>query len=286
MQYHSAVSDYGACMFRAAINEPEAITNPRYVAFYGSELLLDFSQSEPCLLDASVLRFAGPQISQQLFLGYWHELPCFAVALNPEDSLLNQSLQRGNLFQLLGRVPDALFSLAGQAQQLMTWSRQNQYCGQCGEPNEHHPLERARICEPCNVRIYPRISPCVIALVHCGEKILLARNANFPGRMFSTLAGFIETGESVEECLRREIREEVGVNVGQIEYFGSQPWPFPDQLMLGFFAEYSDGEIVCDDEEIAEAHWFGVDDLPNIPPPFSIAGQLIRHYVDKQRVTA
>ena len=109
--------------------------------------------------------------------------------------------------------------------------------------------------------------------------MLLARNANFPIEMFSTLAGFIEVGESVEECLHREVREEVGVDVGDIRYFGSQPWPFPNQLMLGFFAEYAGGDIVCCDEEIAEAQWFDPHQLPTIPPPHSIAGQLIRHHV-------
>jgi NAD+ diphosphatase len=109
--------------------------------------------------------------------------------------------------------------------------------------------------------------------------LLLARNANFPLPMFSTLAGFIEVGESVEECLHREVKEEVGVDVSEIRYFGSQPWPFPNQLMLGFFAEYSGGDIVCEDEEIAEARWFSPTDLPMIPPAHSIAGQLIRHHV-------
>ncbi|MEM0952640.1 MAG: NAD(+) diphosphatase [Pseudomonadota bacterium] len=273
-------------MFHAAVTAPATAENPRHVVFYGDEILLDFSHREPCLLNAATVRFAGPPVVQEVFLGYWHDRPCFAVALDTGEALLETGLKTGNLFSLVGRVPDALFALAGQAQQLITWARRNQYCGQCGAPNEQHPDERAYVCEPCAVRSYPRISPCVIALVHRGNELLLARNANFPGKMFSTLAGFIEVGESVEDCLHREIREEVGVSIGKIEYFGSQPWPFPDQLMLGFFAEYSDGDIVCDEEEIAEAHWFSLDELPNIPPPFSIAGQLIRHYVDTMHQSA
>jgi NAD+ diphosphatase len=268
-------------MFQPAITAPATRDNARYVVFYGDQLLLDFTSAEPCLQQADGLRFLGPPVARQLFLGYWQGEPCFAAELDSSEALLDNHTQRGSLYHLLGRVPDPLFALAGQAQQLLTWARRNQYCGQCGAPNDQHPVERAKVCEPCNVREYPRISPCVIALVYRGDELLLARNANFPGELFSTLAGFIEVGESVEDCLRREIREEVGVEIGEITYFGSQPWPFPDQLMLGFFAEYAGGDIVCEDEEIAEAHWFRPDALPTVPPPHSIAGQLIQAHVER-----
>jgi NAD+ diphosphatase len=134
-------------------------------------------------------------------------------------------------------------------------------------------------CEPCGTLNYPRIAPCVIVLVTRGEELLLARNANFPRPMYSTLAGFIEVGESVEETLVREVREEVGVEVRNLRYFQSQSWPFPNQLMLGFFAEYAGGEIVCDPSEIADARWFHHRELPMIPPGASVSGQLIRHYI-------
>ncbi len=273
-------------MFQPAVTQSGQSDSHITCVFYGTELLLDFQSAEPCLFDNGAVRFMGPPILQKVFLGYWHEQSVYAVELDKTEPLLDSNLQRGSLYQLMGRVPDGLFALAGQAQQLLHWARSNQFCGQCGAPSTTHAVDRARVCEPCSHSVYPRISPCVIVLVRRGDDLLLARNANFPGKLFSTLAGFIEVGESVEDCLRREIKEEVGVDVGEISYYSSQPWPFPDQLMLGFFAEYSDGEIVCDDEEIAEAHWFKPDALPEIPPIHSIAGQLIRHHVDtvtKQR---
>ncbi len=267
--------------FQASVTEPDSskVEESRYCVFYGRDLLLDFQAPEPCLLDGSATRFLAPEPVRRLFLGYWHGTPCYALELDKDTPLEAPQLTRGSLYHLLGRVDDALFALAGQAQQLLAWARDHHHCGRCGASMGFHERERARTCEPCDNNVYPPISPCIITLVNRGEELLLARNANFPGEMFSTLAGFIEVGESVEDCLRREVKEEVGVEVGELRYFGSQPWPFPNQLMLGFFAEYSDGDIVCEDEEIAEAHWFRPDELPNIPPRHSIAGQLIRHHV-------
>lgn len=270
-------------MFEPSIVEPAQADSAQYCVFYGQELLLDFQSPEPCLLSAAALRFLAPEIVNRVFLGHWRGEPCYAVELDASTPLDASELKPGSLYHILGRVPDELFSLAGNAQQLLAWSRNNRFCGQCGQPTADHASDRARTCEACNTAVYPRISPCVITLVHRGEELLLARNAKFPGEMYSTLAGFIEVGESVEDCLRREVKEEVGVEVGAIRYFGSQPWPFPNQLMLGFFAEYDSGDIVCEDEEIAEAYWFRPDDLPNIPPPHSIAGRLIRHHVAEHR---
>ena len=266
-------------MFEPAVAGPSDHRDALYCVFYGRDILLDFQSPESCLLPGDTLRFLAPEPIGEVFLGYWQGKPCFARELDSATPLDAPHLKTGNLYQLLGRVSDALFALAGNAQQLLTWHRENRFCGHCGETMGAHDSERARTCQPCNHAVYPRISPCVIVLVHRGPDMLLARNANFPVRMFSTLAGFIEVGESVEDCLRREVKEEVGVDVGEIRYFSSQPWPFPNQLMLGFFAEYTGGDIVCEDEEIAEAHWFQPDQLPPIPPPHSIAGQLIRHHV-------
>ena len=268
-------------MFEPDLRAPNATDDAFYCVFHGDELIADMRSVEPCLLPHSEVRFLAPEPVRELFLGYWHGKPCFALELDRTTEGVPSNYQVGNLYQILGRVPDALFALAGRAQQLLAWDRENAFCGRCGESMGSHKQERARVCEPCGTLVYPRIAPCVIVLVSRGEEMLLARNANFPIEMFSTLAGFIEAGESVEECLQREVKEEVGVDVENIRYFSSQSWPFPNQLMLGFFAEYSGGEIVCEDEEIAEAHWFRADNLPNIPPVQSISGQLIRRHVEQ-----
>lgn len=268
-------------MFEPAVNAPDKPRESLYCVFHGRDLLVDLRSPEPCLLPGDAVRFLASETLREVFLGFWQGTPCYARELDPATPLDAPNLQTGNLYQILGRVPDSLFALAGNAQQLLTWDRENNYCGRCGDTMAGHQSERAKTCSPCEHTVYPRIAPCVIVLVSRGEEMLLARNANFPIEMYSTLAGFIEVGESVEDCLRREVKEEVGVDVGEVRYFRSQPWPFPNQLMLGFFAEYSGGEIVCEDEEIAEAYWFRPGELPTIPPPHSIAGQLIRHHVSE-----
>jgi len=235
---------------------------------------------EPCLLEDIQLRLGGWDILRQHFLGYWREQPCFAVEIDTQAQLDPMQYQLGSLYQVLGRVPDQLFALVGRASQVLDWERDHLYCGRCGHQMTSDRVERAMRCEPCGTINYPRIAPCVITLVHRGEELLLARNVNFPQPMFSTLAGFIEAGETAEETLAREVKEEVGVDICNIRYFQSQSWPFPNQLMLGFFAEYAGGEIVCDEREIAEAHWFHYKELPMIPPTSSVSGQLIQHYID------
>ncbi|MFT6366116.1 MAG: NAD+ diphosphatase [Bacteroidia bacterium] len=232
------------------------------------------------MIDARQLSLSGWRESQRLFLGFWHNQACFAVEIEPGDELDPMQFQRGNLYQVLGRIDEQLFALAGRASQLLAWERDHQFCGRCGSPMEMNVKERAMQCEPCSVINYPRIAPCIIVLITRGEELLLARNANFPRPLYSTLAGFIEAGETAEETLVREVKEEVGVAVKNIRYFQSQSWPFPSQLMLGYFAEYADGDIVCDMEEIADAQWFHYSDLPMIPPVSSISGQLIQHYIN------
>ncbi|MEM9255942.1 MAG: NAD(+) diphosphatase [Pseudomonadota bacterium] len=270
-------------MFRPDNKIPEPSERELYVVFQQGELLSDMRSREPCLLDYALTRHQGWREVRRQFLGYWSDQPCYAVEIDDGDHADPMVFQRGNLYSILGRVEDSLFALAGRASQLLAWEREHRFCGECGTAMVLDVQERAMRCEPCNSISYPRIAPCVIVLVTRGEELLLARNANFPGPMYSTLAGFIEAGESVEDTLVREIREEVGVEVDNIRYFGSQSWPFPNQLMLGFFADHAGGDIVCDQVEIADAQWFHYSDLPMTPPAASISGQLIHHYIDSLR---
>lgn len=164
---------------------------------------------------------------------------------------------------------------AGRGRQLLEWRRHHRFCGRCGAETVLADRGTALGCPECGLAQFPRVAPAVIVLVHDGERALLGRGPQLPGRMYSTLAGFVEAGESVEETVHREIMEEAGVRVGDLRYFGSQPWPFPHSLMLGFHARYVGGVPTMEEEELEDLRWFHRDRLPEIPPPETIARQLI-----------
>ncbi len=184
---------------------------------------------------------------------------------------------------LLGLLPDPLFALAGRAFQVMDWDRSHEYCGRCGGRTGPVPGERAKLCPRCGVHYFPRVSPAVIVAVVRDRTILLARARRFPPGLHSVLAGFVEPGETFEECVQREVREETGVAVGDLSYFGSQPWPFPNSLMVAFTAAFAGGDIVPGDGEIAEAGWFGPAEVMGlrIPVPGTIARRLIDWFLDR-----
>jgi len=183
-------------------------------------------------------------------------------------------VQKG-LRQLFGRLEEDLIWIAGRANQLVDWNRSHRFCGNCGHPTENKQNERAKICPACDLINYPRLSPAIIVAVLKQNRLLLASNKRFKSEFYSVLAGFVEPGETLEECVVREVKEEVGIAVKNIRYFGSQPWPFPNSLMVGFIADYKGGEIDVDKSEIVDAAWFSSDNLPLVPPKISIARQLI-----------
>jgi NAD+ diphosphatase len=176
---------------------------------------------------------------------------------------------------LFSVLDDAHFALAGRALQLLQWDRDHQYCGRCGARTVTREEERARLCPACKLTAYPRVAPAVMALIKRGRELLLARSPHFPNGMYSALAGFVEPGETLEQCLAREIAEEVGVTVTNLSYFDSQPWPFPHSLMIAFVCDWAGGEIRTEDPEIEAANWFDVLQLPKIPSKISIARRLI-----------
>ena len=212
------------------------------------------------------------------YLGQLGSHACLATALDP-DADLPPGFMLKELRSLYGRIDEDLFAIAGRASQVITWDRTHRFCGQCGTPTVPLETERARKCPACGLTSYPRISPCVIVLITRGSEVLLARGRNFPPGRYSTPAGFVEVGETLEETVVREVREEVGVEVENIRYFGSQPWPYPHQMMVGFTCDWKSGEIRIDPDEIADARWFTRDAMPQIPPPMSISRQLIDSYL-------
>lgn len=171
------------------------------------------------------------------------------------------------------------FDLLATAAGLARWYEEHKFCGRCGVKNFTRDDEFAKQCPKCHLRHYPRVSPCIITLVWRPKQLLLARSPRFAEGVYSTLAGFIETGESAEQALHREVAEEVGVQVEQLEYFGSQAWPFPHSLMLGYFSRYQSGDIQIQEEELEDAQWFDLDKLPPLPSSNSIARKLIDSFL-------
>jgi NAD+ diphosphatase len=193
------------------------------------------------------------------------------------DAVAPDGLCFRKLRALFGAIDEQVMAIAGRAYQIAEWARTHRFCGACGSATMHVAGERCVKCPACGMVAYPRISPAMMVLIRKGNAILLARNVAAPAGRFSALAGFLEAGESVEEAVHREVYEEVGLKIHNLRYFGSQSWPFPHSLMLAYTADYLSGEIRVDDNEIAEAHWFGPNDpLPAYAPDISIAGSLIK----------
>lgn len=220
-------------------------------------------------------------LSAAVPVGFWEGKGLWAFSV--PDSSVNQTEQiASNLYSLLGRIDDRLFQAHGRAYQLLHWRSTHKHCGRCGCFTEITEGGRAILCSECRLTVYPRVSPCVIVLVSKGDQLLLAAAAGFQKRFYSTLAGFMEPGETCEQAVAREVREEVGIEIGNIRFFSSQPWPFPSQLMIGFFADWQSGNLKLNEEEIEDADWFDVNSLPPTPPTASISGQLISHFINSR----
>ncbi|WP_434771789.1 NAD(+) diphosphatase [Pseudomonas entomophila] len=229
------------------------------------------------VFDRGWLKRQGLDVLCEHGLGHLDGQPLFLLELRDTASVPGHRWQGLRAFMLEGDY--TVYQVLGYAAQIGTWAREHRFCGSCGQPTTQVRWERAMHCPVCDLRSYPRISPSMIVLVTRGDEVLLARSPRFVTGVYSTLAGFAEPGESAEDCLVREVREEVAVSVRNIRYVGSQCWPFPHSMMLGFHAEYAGGEIVMQPEEIEDARWFSIHDLPPLPATRSIARHLIDLYV-------
>lgn len=269
--------------FISGIVPPSGREEPAWwFAFQGKKLLVYLESSSisiPCLIDFKEL---GLTPLSQYYLGRLDDRHCYAVEL-AEETTPPTGMSFEGLRQGYGRLDEDLFWIAARAVQIVNWGKTHQFCGQCGTPTKTSSVERAKECPICGLLHFPRLSPAIIVLVERGQELLLARSRHFLPGMYSVLAGFVEPGETLEEAVVREVKEEVGLTVKEIKYFGSQPWPFPHSLMIGFTAKYAGGEISLQDPEIEDAGWFTADNLPTLPGKISIARKLIDRFAEKEK---
>ena len=242
-------------------------------AFRDSKLLVGGADDAPVIPESSALVEWGIGVSRH-YLGELNGTACLAVPL-ADDAPEPEGWRYAGLRSLFFRLPDPLLAIAARAFQVVEWDRTHRYCGRCGTPTRDKTGERAKECPACGYVAYPRVTPAMMVLVTRGSELLLARSPRFPPGTFSALAGFVEPGETIEDCIHREVREEVGIEVADLRYFASQSWAFPHSLMIAYNAEYAGGVLQPDENEIAEARWFAWNEVPRLPPSISISRRLI-----------
>lgn len=249
-----------------------------WFVFRRTELLVLGEKSTPALPHALSPGELGIDSGPALYLGRLDGLHCYSAEV-PADAAAPAGGEFRGLRSLFGTLEDSRFALAGRALQLLDWDRTHKYCGACATATVPRVTERSRECPACGLVVYPRLAPAVMCLVRRqgerGTEMLLARSPRFPQGMYSALAGFVEPGETLESCVAREVHEEVGLQVKNLRYFASQPWPFPHSLMIAFFADWAGGEIRPEPSEIEDAKWFDIEHLPQLPARISIARRLI-----------
>jgi NAD+ diphosphatase len=226
--------------------------------------------------------FSAEEIIYSRCIGVYDGTICMVAELKADIPPREDHFFTG-LRQAHAHLSADLWAIAGRASQVLTWHHHNRFCGACGAAMEENSDELLKCCPQCDFTAYPRLSPAVIMAVTKGNTILLGRSSRFPGKMYSTLAGFVEAGETLEDAVIREVQEEAGIEVTDVRYVGSQSWPFPHSLMLGFTAEYAGGTLELDNDELEDAGWFAPDNLPELPMKISIARKLIDYFLEVQK---
>lgn len=256
-----------------AVMDPQQHDNPLSFIFHEGRLLVREDD----------LSLPGPGVAGAIGIEPGHVQPvgmldgryCQAAWAAGEAQAPAGHAWRG-LRSLFGAMDEDLLGVAGRAAQIAEWARTHRFCGACGERMERLGGERCFRCTNCSMLAYPRISPAMMVLIRKGDAFLLAMHKASPSKRFTPLAGFLEAGESIEEAVHREVYEEVGLRVHNLKYFASQSWPFPHSLMIAFTADYLDGEIRIDANELSEARWFGPDDeWPERVPHISVSSELV-----------
>lgn len=246
-----------------------------WTAYRGGDLLVKMQEGKRArLLRTGELEDLGVTVVRSQYLGTLDGVPCITAELAP-DAPAADGYRYAGLRQAYTMLDAGDFHVAGVGFQIQHWDGSHRHCPGCGGPVSLKESERAKRCEPCGRDLYPPVVPAVIVRVTRGNSVLMTRQPRFPPGMYGLVAGFMESGESLEACVAREVREETGLRVRDVRYFGSQPWPFPHQIMVGFTAEYDSGDIVVDTTELEEARWFDRQDMPLLPPPISIARRLV-----------
>ena len=251
---------------------------PLWFIICGRKILVKTDRDRVEIPAMKSLTDIGLKPLREHYVGAVRGQDCFAAEIS-EDARIPENMKLYGTRGMFHHVDKVVFKTVLKALHIIEWDKNDLYCSRCASKMEAKKDERAKICIQCGNIRYPRLSPAVIVLVSRGDKILLARSPRFEEELYSVLAGFVEPGETLEDTVKREIKEEVGIDVGEIRYFGSQHWPFPDSLMIAFTAKYAGGEISIDESEIVRAAWFDYRQLPAIPGKLSIAREMIDWFI-------
>jgi NAD+ diphosphatase len=206
------------------------------------------------------------------------EVKAYSIDMPPTSENNSQHFEMCPLRQSYYKLPHPLYLKAGKCAELLYWDRNTKFCGVCGGQMHFH-TDISKRCEMCGKEVWPQLATAVIVLIRRGDEVLLARGRNFRSEFYGLIAGFVETGETLEEAVKREVMEETGLTIKNIQYFDSQPWPYPSGLMVGFTADYESGEIHVQREELTKAGWFNRTNLPKLPEKLSIARRLIDNWL-------
>lgn len=250
---------------------------------FQNEHLLLFKADNTLPTDLDI-RLMAPHFLRQFNLGCVNNIEYHCAEISQESSIPD-ILYGLKIRQALPLFSHDGYGLAVKAWSVINWDINHQFCSRCGCATTHHHNVQLvkgfeRVCKACELSFYPRISPCIIVLIKKDDHLLMARSPHFAPGIYSLIAGFVDVGESIEEAVHREVKEEVGLEITNLQYFGSQPWPFPDSLMLAFTADYASGEIVMEQDEIEDAGWYRHDNLPGLPSvSISIAMKLIEDFI-------